>query len=318
MKTKLKALALLMLLVAAVCGVNSKEAGIIVSGRSDYIYLEPEMVPLGDLTSIPVPEAPGTSVKKNASAEIDYSNSKDGYVMVRYLKKTSKKLRVLVKGPSGVTYTYTLKSDGAYEVFPLSDGNGGYQISAHENISDNRYSTVLSASIQVKMADEFAPFLRPNQYVNYNKNSAVVKKAAELTKSSDDLLEKISAVYGYVTDNITYDKDLAATVQKGYVPDVDAVLKKGRGICFDYAAVMAAMLRSQMIPTKLVIGYTGDIYHSWINVYSEETGWVDNVIYFDGETWKLMDPTFAASKTLKDRVLKYIESGSGYSAKYVY
>lgn len=37
------------------------------------------------------------------------------------------------------------------------------------------------------------------------------------------------------------------------------------------------------------------VYHAWINVYSEEEGWIDAAIYFDGQEWKLMDPTFASS-----------------------
>ena len=48
-----------------------------------------------------------------------------------------------------------------------------------------------------------------------------------------------------------------------------------KGICFDYAALMTAMLRSQGIPTKLEIGYSGEVYHAWISTYIDEIGWVD-------------------------------------------
>ena len=67
--------------------------------------------------------------------------------------------------------------------------------------------------------------------------------------------------------NFTYDYDKAATVSSGYLPVVDTVLDSKTGICFDYAAVMASMLRSQNIPTRLEIGYAGDAYHAWISVY---------------------------------------------------
>ena len=53
-----------------------------------------------------------------------------------------------------------------WETFPLSDGNGSYQVIVYENISGSKYSTVLSASFTASMTDEFAPFLRPNQYVD--------------------------------------------------------------------------------------------------------------------------------------------------------
>ena len=70
------------------------------------------------------------------------------------------------------------------------------------------------------------------------------------------------------------------------------------------------MLRSQDIPTKLVVGYTGNLYHAWINVYLEGQGWVDNIIYFDGNSWKLMDPTFASSSGQSQEIMQYIGNGS--------
>lgn len=68
----------------------------------------------------------------------------------------------------------------------------------------------------------------------------------------------------WVTDNVAYDTQLAATVKSGYVPDPDSVLAKRSGICYDYASLMAAMVRSQGIPARLVVGYAADnIYHAW-------------------------------------------------------
>ena len=117
---------------------------------------------------------------------------------------------------------------------------------------------------------------------------------------------------------MTYDTAKASSVQSGYLPNVDLVLAQKKGICFDYAALMTAMLRSQDIPTKLVVGYTGNRYHAWINVYLEGQGWVDNIIYFDGTSWKLMDPTFASSGNQSQEIMQYIGNGANYQAKYSY
>lgn len=89
--------------------------------------------------------------------------------------------------------------------------------------------------------------------------------------------------------NIQYDFDKAASVQSGYLPDIDETLNTKKGICFDYAALMTAMLRVQRIPTKLVVGYAGELYHAWISVYLDGVGWIDNIIYFDGKDWVRMD-----------------------------
>jgi transglutaminase-like putative cysteine protease len=99
---------------------------------------------------------------------------------------------------------------------------------------------------------------------------------------------------------------------------LDDVLTRGKGICFDYAALMTGMLRSQGIPTKLVLGYAGEVYHAWITVYSEETGWIANIITFDGHTWNLMDPTFTATGGQGSNVLQFIGDGSNYSALFLF
>jgi len=275
-------------------------------------------------SSVLAPTASGTAVKQNSSAVIDYSNVKDGYVMVSWTGGGSPKLKVQTKGPSGVTYTYDLRTDGAYETFPMSDGSGDYIVSVFKNVSDNKYASVISAKFTASLTNEFAPFLRPNQYVNFTKDSAAVAKAAALVTEAGakENLDKVAAVYKYVINNITYDTEKAKSVKSGYLPDVDKVMSSGKGICFDYAALMAAMLRSQNVPVKLVVGNAVSgknvVYHAWLNVWSEKDGWVDSAIYFDGSVWKLMDPTFASSGKQNSSIMKYIGDGSNYTAKFLY
>jgi len=144
-----------------------------------------------------------------------------------------------------------------------------------------------------------------------------VKKGQELAASANSDIEVVQNVYHYLTDNITYDYDKAETVQSGYIPNVDDTLNTGTGICFDYASLMGAMLRSQGIPTRLEIGYAGTEYHAWVSIYTDETGWIDNIIEFDGTKWTLMDPTlgsYANDSTVK----KYINDDTYYQLKYKY
>ena len=284
------------------------------------IHVEAEAVALSyapaAISTVLMPEASGTATKKNEKAEIDYSNTADGYVMARYTTSTSKRLKVQVVGPA-TTYTYDLTA-GSWTTFPLSDGSGSYKVTVLENTTDSKYAAVVSVSFQVTLSDEFAPFLRPNQYVDYGVAEKTIKKAAELTKNISDPLEKVEKVCNFVVENLTYDKSKAATVKSGYLPVLDEVLAAKKGICFDYAALMAGMLRSQRVPCKLVVGYAGSTYHAWISVWTEETGWVDGVIFFDGATWQRMDPTFASSGNSSESIMKYIGNGSNYTAKYLY
>jgi len=269
------------------------------------------------------PEAPGKQTKSNSSAVIDYSNSQDGYIMVKWSAGGTPKVKVLIKGPNAGkgtydSYQYNLRTDGQYEAFPLSDGSGKYTVGVYKNTSGTQYSTISTASIDVKLTNEFVPYLRPNQYVTYAEGSETVKKAAEICTGATGNLDKVEKVYEYVVKNVTYDKQKAKTVKSGYLPVVDDTLKTKKGICFDYAALMSAMLRSQNVPVKLIVGYTGDVYHAWINVWSETEGWIEGKIYFDGKEWKLMDPTFASSGKQSASIMEYIGNGSNYSAKYQY
>ena len=270
-----------------------------------------------EIPPILAPSASGVAVEANEKATIDYSNVRDGYIMARFHQSISKQIRAIVTTPDGTEYTYRLAPGGDYEVFPLSGGSGEYTVRVFEQVEGTKYALVLTATLEVDLLDEFAPFLRPNQYVNFAKGSEVVRKAAELTTSADSLMEKIGAIYSFVAENIRYDYDLAESVQAGYLPDLDLVLQRGLGICFDYAAVMTAMLRSQGIPTKLVIGYADEAYHAWISVFSEETGWIDELVFFDGENWRFMDPTFASTGNA-EAAAEYIGEGMHYQAKLFY
>ncbi|MCL2575150.1 MAG: transglutaminase domain-containing protein [Defluviitaleaceae bacterium] len=239
--------------------------------------------------------ASGRDVNRNARGEIDFSNANDGYVMARWLVPSATDIRVVIIGPNGTQYQYRLSTAGDWESFPLTGGNGSYTVRIAEAVGDGRFSVTNNVNIDLVLRNEFAPFLRPNQFVNFNAQSTAVSLARMLTAVATSDLDSVSRVYNWVVDNITYDFDLAQNVQSGYVPDLEAVLERRRGICFDYASLMTAMLRSQGIPTRLAIGYVGDVRHAWISVFTREHGWVNDLIQFDGNDWRLMDPTFSAT-----------------------
>ena len=261
-------------------------------------------------------EASGVLTYENEEAIIDYSNTKDGYVMIKYLGETDQKLKARLYGPT-TTYTYTLHQ-GQWETFPLSDGNGSYDVTVYCGTGGSRYATMLTVDIYVELEDEFAPFLRPNQYVDYMVAPNAIAKAEELVADVPETLAKVAVIYDYVVDNFVYDDYKAATVKSGYLPVLDVVLAEQKGICFDYASLMAGMLRSQGIPCKLIVGYAGSAYHAWISVWTEEFGWIDGAIYFDGTTWHRMDPTFASSAQRSDYVMDFIANDNNYSTKYLY
>lgn len=271
-------------------------------------------------TKVPATKDPvwGVTVSANGKCSIDTSNAAEGYFSATYTG-SSNQVRLQVTKSGGETYTYFMSNQGDTEIFPLSEGSGKYTISIYEGTgSGSNYYLAHGITLNASLRDELLPYLYPNQYVNYTASSQVATKAAEITAGMQSDLDKLTAIYSYVVSNFTYDYDLASNVKSGYIPNLDTVLTSKTGICFDYASTMCAMLRSQHIPAKMIFGYAGNVYHAWINVYIESEGWIQKAIYFDGTTWKLMDPTFASTAKAKGKIAPYIPDTTTYSEKFVY
>ena len=260
--------------------------------------------------------SPGKTVFGPDKAKFDYSNCSKGYVSVNYTGST--KLKMLLK-KDGVQYDYDIPGGKGIQYFTLSMGSGKYVVEIYEMVSGGKYIKLFSDTFTTKIADTTNMYLFRNQYVNFNVSSKCVAKASEVCAGCTTNLQKISAVFKFVTDNIKYDKALAATVTSGYIPDPDSVLAKKKGICFDYASLTAAMLRSQGVPTRLVIGYASpNIYHAWNEVYTPEKGWIAAEIQLTGTGFRRIDTTFYASASNKKTFADYIAKSGNYSDVYIY
>ena len=269
------------------------------------------------IPEVRVPLSPGTSTAENDKVRVDYSNSADGYISVRW-NETGKRVKLRITS-GGSTYDHDVPTGGVTEYYPLSCGSGSYTVQIYEQTDGDRYAKVLEQEITAEIRSETSPFLYPNRYVAFSQNSACVEKAAQLCAGRSGTIEKTAAIFGWVTDNVSYDRELAATVKSGYVPDPDSVLKKKTGICYDYASLMAAMLRSQGIPSRLVVGYAKEsIYHAWNEVWTEQTGWITPELLLSRNGYNIVDATFYAGSADKAKIADYISDSGNYSALYYY
>ncbi len=316
------------LILLSACGSTTDSGTTAESAGSDVLATQPEETTpqetaattdsKGTRDNTPkclVPEASGAVTYGNDVVSIDASNINTGYLCVSYLG-TNSKVKLQITGPDQVTYTYDLYGKD-YETFPLTCGDGTYSVGVYENISGTQYATTFYQELNVTLADPFLPFLYPNQYVNFTPESEVVRKAEELAAPANTDLDVVSNIYNYVVGSISYDDVKAADLPNGYLSDVDETLRSGSGICLDYAALMAAMLRSQGIPTHLEVGYAKEAHHAWISTYVDEKGWINGMIEFDGTSWSILDPTYAANSR-EESLRKFIGDGSNYTVKYVY
>ena len=202
---------------------------------------------------------------KKSGVVINHGNSSQGYVMVKY-KESSKRLKVRIT-LNKKNYDYDLNGSGEFEVFPLQMGDGKYKITVFEEGKQRgKYAQLASTTVSVKLDSPHIPFLYPNQYVHYTAESLAVAKSYEVCEGLTDEKEIVKAVYAFCSRQISYHYARANSAKSGYLPDIDEVVQERKGICFDYAALMACMLRVQGIPTQLVIGYADKTYHAWNNV----------------------------------------------------
>lgn len=246
-------------------------------------------------------------------ALIDTSHTSDGYVGVSATSAARLKLQI-VSGQASCNFD--IPQDGTAIICPLSFGSGAYTFRVMQNTSGSNYVELYSTSADVALSSEFAPFVRPNVYCNYTSSSACVSKARELVKDATNQAEALEAVCTWIVDNVAYDDAKAAQLKDvtGYVPNPDETLASGTGVCFDYASLGAAMLRSQGIPTRIVTGNVSpnNIYHAWIMVYIDGT-WKSAQFSVSANTWSRVDLTFAASGDSAN-----VGDGKDYTDRYVY
>ncbi|MBR0473942.1 MAG: transglutaminase domain-containing protein [Erysipelotrichaceae bacterium] len=244
---------------------------------------------------------------------IDFSNTAHGYIGVSVYSDARIKVQVV---HDEYVYNYDIINDGTVSYYPLQSGEGYYKVRIMKNLYDSKYAEVYSEGKSVSFDSEFEPFLRPSNYVMYDADSACVKKAREMAENSSSANNYISRVYEWVVNNVRYDNKKAKNVQKGYLPYPDDTFSTGKGICFDYASLTAAMLRSQGVPCKLITGKVApdDLNHAWNMFYTEETGWITVKFEASGDSWNRLDLTFSVGGSSSE----FIGDGTNYSDIYQY
>lgn len=250
---------------------------------------------------------------EGAGVKIDTSAAAKGYVAVQAVN--DKRMKFIIRKDE-TEYKYDLPNNGETTIFPLQSGDGDYTLHACQNTSDTKYTEIFSQSVTVTLESETTPFIRPNQQVNYTNSSECVALAQDLAKNAADEVALVSAVYEYVKKNIKYDYEFAKNAPKGYISSPDKTLSSEKGICVDYAALVAAMLRSQGIPTKMITGYVSpnDLYHAWNMIYLKGTGWITVEIKASANQWQRVDLTFAATGA----DASFAGDGTNYLDRFVY
>lgn len=259
----------------------------------------------------------GTTALASSTIDIDDDYSEEGYISIKFNTGSTKKIKLLVQ--SGDTkYYYNLSNSESYVNFPLQMGDGQYTVAIYENTSGTKYKKLKSRTFKVDLVDENLVYLNSIQEVDYDDEDGAVllatqmKTEATLAKraSTGNVaavltdLELIELYYDYVVENIRYDYQKINELEYNYLPDNDITIAEGAGICYDYSSLLASMLRSQGVPTKLVKGYTSwtSVYHAWNEIYLESE-----------DRWVIVDTTYDSYLFLRDSDYSFEKSATVYS-----
>jgi transglutaminase-like putative cysteine protease len=233
------------------------------------------------------------------------SDPEYGFIQVTLDKKLlTAKIKVLIE-KNDDRYFYAMNHQ--QERFPLQLGTGIYKVHILEQVEGNKYKFIQSEELNIRSLVPEKIFANSVQNISWEEAPQVVTKAQELTRKASSDRDKLELIYNFVIDNIKYDYKKAEGLPPDYLPHPEETYVSGKGICYDYASLCAAMLRSIGIPAKLVMGKAEKIpdYHAW------------NEVYIDGE-WLVIDTTFDAKLKEVDKSYDMIKERQAYQATRVY
>ena len=146
----------------------------------------------------------------DATASIDTSQTANGFVGASATSDAHLKFQI-TQGDHRASCD--LPNDGTPIVYPLTFGNGTYTFRIMLNTQGNNYVELYSTTASVSLESEFAPFIRPNVYCDFNEESACVKKARELVANATNEAEALEAICTWIVDNVSYDDAKASQLK---------------------------------------------------------------------------------------------------------
>lgn len=231
-------------------------------------------------------------VTDNSEVEITYKSQSDWKWIAFFAKK---------QGADKPQVYYFKNKKIPLQTFTLSliDGPGEYTITAHASKSEKRpilYNEIYLGRLTISNTDE-----NSNRYLMHTQgipahDPIIADLARHIVGNESDNYKKLRALYSWVTQNISYDVDLLRFVKENpqHLPTVNVAdtLFYKKGICYHYAALLVALLRSQGIPSRIIGGqYTSASGLSGLHA------WVEAEIQ---SRWVLVDPTLDSGYILRE------------------
>jgi transglutaminase-like putative cysteine protease len=126
----------------------------------------------------------------------------------------------------------------------------------------------------VRLADEYAEFLGPSDYIVLTDASAALAAQLLADDPGTSALGFVYRVVDHIRSSLEY--RLGTTTVNSSVAEV---LEGGTGVCQDFAHVLISLCRNVGLPARYVSGYLGGVEsstasHAWAEAYVPPYGWV--------------------------------------------
>jgi len=145
----------------------------------------------------------------------------------------------------------------------------------------------------------------------------------EVTKNSETDLEKVRAIFIWITDNIKYNdkfmddkpkriradsqEELEDAFRKVTKDNLQRTLQKRKGVCEDYAQVFQEMCTQVGIESEFIVGHDRQ-NKSRVGKLPKRNGHAWNSVKIDGK-WYLVDATWASGHVSKGKFKRHFREG---------
>lgn len=268
-----------------------------------------------------------TGVYSNKFVRINTNTSSKGYIEIDYIEPNAFDIEVSIlsnvsnqRNGKGGWHYYTGYKGKCKIKAALTYGNAEYVITVsstmrHESTGAHNFTKKAVLTVNLKNVSNTGGFLLSAGEVIFDSDMMFIKKANELSAGCKNDFEKVEKIYDWLTDYLMYAKT-EDTCLGIYHCDLNKVYNRKTGVCYDYAVVLAAMLRSQGIPCKVVFGWYADtpvaMGHAWNQVYIAGSGSItSDKLSVTGNKWCTLDPTLSYGSR-GEVAIEYMNNPSNY------
>jgi tetratricopeptide (TPR) repeat protein len=213
-----------------------------------------------------------------------------------------------------ITYKISTKNINPEKLFVNNERQRIIQVkdnTAYIKVKNEQYSGLkIKSELQ---REDFKKYLQPGVFINsYNKD--IKTAAAVIAKDKKNRYETAKAMEKWVYENIK-SKDFSVNFANS-----SEVLKSLRGDCTEHSVLLAALLRAQGIPSKIVVGLiykekpeSTFVYHMWVKAFTDK--WINLDPCFPEKSFSPihLEITESAFNDMQDRTNVFLKVLTGIS-----